>query len=111
MTDLESGAALAECLATSDCVLVQRHKAGDCIREPLVETLPTKCQQLKKGYGDCKRGMIDMRKRFRGNAPIATSVELEGGGSGQLYASIGQKKTVKNAQEQDLGSLESDRSR
>jgi cytochrome c oxidase assembly factor 5 len=54
--------------------------------------------------------MIDMRKRFRGNAPIATSVELEGGGSGQLYAGIGRKKTVKDVQEQDLGSLESDRS-
>ena len=33
--------------------------------------------------------MVDMRKRFRGNAPIALSKELEGGGgaqSGQLYA-------------------------
>ena len=38
-----------------------------------------KCQQLKKGYGECKRGMVDMRKRFRGNQPIAVSKELEGG--------------------------------
>jgi cytochrome c oxidase assembly factor 5 len=34
--------------------------------------------------------MIDMRKRFRGNRPIAVSKELEGGKSpsseGQLYA-------------------------
>lgn len=32
--------------------------------------------------------MIDMRKRFRGNHPIAVSKELEGGksGGGQLYA-------------------------
>ena len=32
--------------------------------------------------------MVDMRKRFRGNSPIALSKELEGGGgssSGQLY--------------------------
>lgn len=51
--------------------------------------MPTKCQQLKKGYGECKRGMVDMRKRFRGNQPIAVSKELEGGGSKpgyQLYA-------------------------
>ncbi len=34
--------------------------------------------------------MVDMRKRFRGNAPIAVSQELEGGGRRepipQLYA-------------------------
>jgi cytochrome c oxidase assembly factor 5 len=37
--------------------------------------------------------MVDMRKRFRGNQPIAVSRELEGGkthakvsGGGQLYA-------------------------
>ena len=32
--------------------------------------------------------MIDMRKRFRGNQPVAVSKELEGGrggGGGQLY--------------------------
>jgi cytochrome c oxidase assembly factor 5 len=34
--------------------------------------------------------MVDMRKRFRGNAPVAVSKELEGGGKSgsvtQLYA-------------------------
>ena len=33
--------------------------------------------------------MLDMRKRFRGNYPVALSAELEGGGrpnKGQLYA-------------------------
>lgn len=85
-------AALAECLANSDCVFVHRNKPADCLRYPLSETLPTRCQQLKKGYGDCKRGMVDMRKRFRGNYPIAISAELEGVGKhshesgGQLYA-------------------------
>lgn len=47
---------------------------------PLAETLPTQCQQLKRGYGECKRGMIDMRKRFRGNKPVSVSTELEAGG-------------------------------
>ena len=65
--------------------MIQRNKPSDCLRSPLVDTLPTKCQQLKKGYGECKRGLVDMRKRFRGNQPIAVSKELEGGGSGQLY--------------------------
>ncbi|KAI9651854.1 MAG: hypothetical protein M1829_002126 [Trizodia sp. TS-e1964] len=82
-------AALAECLQNSDCVMIERNKASDCLRPPLVDTLPTKCQQLKRGYGECKRGLVDMRKRFRGNQPIAVSQEIEGGSqasSGQLYA-------------------------
>ena len=68
--------------------MVYQNSAADCLRPPLVDTLPTRCQQLKKGYGECKRGMIDMRKRFRGNKPIASSVELEAGASdpsNQLY--------------------------
>ena len=49
-----TGAALASCLQHSDCVMVERNKPGDCLREPLVHTLPTRCQQLKKGFGECK---------------------------------------------------------
>ena len=64
----------------------QRHSASDCMRSPLYDELPTRCQQLKKGYGECRRGMIDMRKRFRGNQPIAVSKEIEGEKVGQLYA-------------------------
>lgn len=87
-----TGEALAQCLQESDCVMIQRHKASDCLRPPLIDDMPTKCQQLKKGFGECKRGMVDMRKRFRGNQPIAVSKEIEGGQGlgrvegGQLYA-------------------------
>ncbi|KAL8792536.1 MAG: hypothetical protein Q9195_004906 [Heterodermia aff. obscurata] len=79
-------AALASCLASSDCVMVQRHSARECLCPPLLETLPLQCQQLKHGYGQCKRGMVDMRKRFRGNMPIGISPELQGESRGQLYA-------------------------
>jgi len=35
----------------------------------------------------CKRGMVDMRKRFRGNHPIGiASEEGESESGGQLYA-------------------------
>ena len=34
--------------------MVDRNKPADCLREPLASTLPTRCQQLKKGYGECK---------------------------------------------------------
>ncbi len=70
--------------------MVERHTAVECLASPHLETLPEQCQQLKAGFRDCKRGMIDMRKRFRGNAPISTSAEIEGGGGGvgskALYA-------------------------
>ncbi|EAW12731.1 PET191 family protein [Aspergillus clavatus NRRL 1] len=69
--------------------MVQRHTPRECLSEPLVDELPMKCQQLRKGFSECKRGLIDMRKRFRGNQPISVSRELEGGKSKpsqQLYA-------------------------
>jgi len=79
--------------------MVQRNSAADCLRPPLLDTLPTKCQQLKKGYGDCKRGMVDMRKRFRGNKPVGVveqdqqSQQLYGGKS----ATGAEIKTEKDA--------------
>lgn len=32
--------------------------------------------------------MVDMRKRFRGNQPISTSIELEGGTDGNVLPKI-----------------------
>ncbi|OJJ99678.1 hypothetical protein ASPACDRAFT_78611 [Aspergillus aculeatus ATCC 16872] len=81
--------ALAQCLQESDCIMVQRHSPRECLSDPHVDQLPMRCQQLRKGFSECKRGLIDMRKRFRGNQPISVSTELEGGSSNksqQLYA-------------------------
>ncbi|KAF2175783.1 hypothetical protein K469DRAFT_510423, partial [Zopfia rhizophila CBS 207.26] len=77
-------AALAFCLQNSDCIMIERHSPGDCLRPPLKYSLPNQCQQLQKGYAECKKGLIDMRKRFRGNRPIAVSRELEGGKLGSV---------------------------
>lgn len=63
--------------------MIERNSPGDCLRPPLKYTLPTQCQQLQKGYAECKKGMIDMRKRFRGNRPIAVQGQLETGAFGQ----------------------------
>jgi cytochrome c oxidase assembly factor 5 len=81
----ELRAALAACLQQSDCILVQHNKPLDCLSPPLIDTLPEQCQQLKRGFRDCKKGMVDMRKRFRGNQPISSSLELEGGMDGNLF--------------------------
>ncbi len=61
------------------------------MRPPLFTTLPTKCQQLKYGYGECKRGLVDMRKRFRGTQPLSAGQERATGAEDQsqgyqLYA-------------------------
>ncbi|KAF1960924.1 hypothetical protein CC80DRAFT_489154 [Byssothecium circinans] len=87
-------AALAFCLQNSDCIMVERNSPGDCLRPPLKYTLPTQCQQLQKGYAECKRGMIDMRKRFRGNRPISVQGQLETGayGKGRAMADEDEKK-------------------
>ncbi|KAL4788650.1 cytochrome c oxidase assembly protein PET191-domain-containing protein [Aspergillus varians] len=90
--------ALAQCLQQSDCIMVQRHTPRECLSEPLLDELPVKCQQLRKGFGECKRGLIDMRKRFRGNAPLQMSKEVEGKSSTpsqQLYAGKPAFETVK----------------
>ncbi|KKA30967.1 hypothetical protein TD95_001331 [Thielaviopsis punctulata] len=80
--------ALAQCLQQSDCVMVQRHSAADCLREPLVDSLPPACLQLKRGFGECRRGLVDMRKRFRGNMPVSYKhmQEADQGKGYQLYA-------------------------
>lgn len=57
--------------------MLHRHSAADCLRPPLSDTLSPQCQQLKRGYGECRRGLIDMRKRFRGNQPVGLK-QLEG---------------------------------
>ncbi len=78
---MQTGTALANCLLASDCVLIDRHTPAECLKQPLLEGIPTQCKQLRRGFADCKHGMIDMRKRFRGNAPVAAD-----GASYQLYA-------------------------
>ncbi|KAF5331614.1 hypothetical protein D9611_007737 [Ephemerocybe angulata] len=59
-------AALKDCLLHSDCVLKQGNLPSECLRDHFSE-LPEECQSLRKATFECKRGMLDMRKRFRGN--------------------------------------------
>jgi cytochrome c oxidase assembly factor 5 len=82
---------LAFCLQNSDCIMMERNSPGDCLRPPLKYTLPTQCQQLQKGYAECKKGQIDMRKRFRGNRPISVQGQLETGAFGQGRAEKDEK--------------------
>ena len=75
--------------------MVHRNSAADCLREPLSGTLPAPCQQLKKGFGECKRGMIDMRKRFRGNQPASAKLLLKETDDGEGHS---QKPSANSAE-------------
>ncbi|KIP12878.1 hypothetical protein PHLGIDRAFT_17552 [Phlebiopsis gigantea 11061_1 CR5-6] len=68
-------AALKECLMQSDCVLKQGHLPSECLRDHTAE-LPERCQSLRKATFECKRGLLDMRKRFRGNNAGAVAQQL-----------------------------------
>ncbi|KAG2348824.1 hypothetical protein BDR05DRAFT_382024 [Suillus weaverae] len=58
--------ALKECLLNSDCVQKQGHLPSECLKQHSNE-LPEQCQLLRKSTFECKRNMLDMRTRFRGN--------------------------------------------
>ncbi|BFZ54813.1 hypothetical protein PYCC9005_001850 [Savitreella phatthalungensis] len=75
--------AIAECLRTSPCL--QNAPAGsgrtgaDCLKDPYLRAneVPEPCLLLLKNFYDCKRGLLDMRKRFRGNAPVVQREDAE----------------------------------
>ncbi|KAH8118454.1 cytochrome c oxidase assembly protein PET191-domain-containing protein [Phellopilus nigrolimitatus] len=59
---------LKDCLMRSDCVVKQGHLPSECLRNHMDE-LPEECKSIRTAVFNCKRGMLDMRKRFRGNNP------------------------------------------
>ncbi|KAF5364115.1 hypothetical protein D9756_000689 [Leucocoprinus leucothites] len=59
-------AALKDCLLHSECVVKNGHLPSECLKEHYND-LPDECKSLRKATFECKRGMLDMRKRFRGN--------------------------------------------
>ncbi|KTW25887.1 hypothetical protein T552_03160 [Pneumocystis carinii B80] len=62
--------ALALCISNSDC-MKNGNSAKECLsNSELLEFVPLQCHLLKRSLYNCKRGMLDMRKRFRGNVPI-----------------------------------------
>ncbi|TRY63341.1 hypothetical protein TCAL_01852 [Tigriopus californicus] len=54
---------LKRCLLETDCCVVERKTPLSCLREGKV---PTECMALSNAFYECKRGLLDMRSRFRG---------------------------------------------
>ncbi|KAI0786320.1 cytochrome c oxidase assembly protein PET191-domain-containing protein [Abortiporus biennis] len=82
-------AALKQCLLQSDCVVKDGNLPSDCLRNHTDE-LPESCQNLRKATFECKRGLLDMRKRFRGNNAGATAQKLQGSSSSKTEVSAPQ---------------------
>ncbi|WWC85519.1 uncharacterized protein L201_000383 [Kwoniella dendrophila CBS 6074] len=61
----ESRDELVACLLRTDCVLKSGKTPSECLHHP--QELPIQCQHLIARFADCKKGMLDMRRRFRGN--------------------------------------------
>lgn len=54
-------------------MMIERHTPQECFEDPeLQKELPILCISQMKAFLDCKRGMVDMTKRIRGNAPLST---------------------------------------
>ncbi|CDO51947.1 similar to Saccharomyces cerevisiae YJR034W PET191 Protein required for assembly of cytochrome c oxidase [Geotrichum candidum] len=64
---------VAICLQRSPCVLIDRNTPKQCVEnEELRKELPEKCRLQLASFYKCKHGLVDMTKRFRGNAPLST---------------------------------------
>ncbi|KAJ2712742.1 Dephospho-CoA kinase (Dephosphocoenzyme A kinase) (COAE) [Coemansia spiralis] len=56
-----------QCLLRSECVFINRHTVSECARnKDLAATVPNHCHLLRQSLFDCKRGLLDMRRRMRG---------------------------------------------
>ena len=55
------------------CIRDRRNTPKKCLEDPeLSKDLPELCMAQMKAFLDCKRGMVDMTKRFRGNGAMST---------------------------------------
>ncbi|KAG7865273.1 hypothetical protein KL918_004855 [Ogataea parapolymorpha] len=53
--------------------MIERNKPKECISNPeLAKDLPELCKAQLATFLECKRGIVDMRKRIRGNGTLST---------------------------------------
>ncbi|AGO12296.1 AaceriAEL064Cp [[Ashbya] aceris (nom. inval.)] len=65
--------AVAICLQRSPCVMIERNTPKQCLEDPeLRKQMPDLCIAQMRSFLECKRGMVDMTKRFRGNGAMST---------------------------------------
>ncbi|XP_028035544.1 cytochrome c oxidase assembly factor 5 [Bombyx mandarina] len=55
---------LKSCLLKSDCCKKDKKTPRECLKVGLV---PEECLQLRQSFFECKRSLLDNRRRFRGH--------------------------------------------
>lgn len=65
---------LAECILQSPCVRRDGHKPTECLKHHMDE-MSTECNNVLRSYVACRRGVLDMRQRFRMSAPMVQASE------------------------------------
>ncbi|KAI9633366.1 cytochrome c oxidase assembly protein PET191-domain-containing protein [Dioszegia hungarica] len=76
---------LVACLLRTDCVLRSGKTPQECLKSP---DLPIQCQHLITAFADCKKGMLDPKRRFRGNHLSHREAGNDGFGAGQGVVDI-----------------------
>ncbi|KJE90810.1 hypothetical protein CAOG_009490 [Capsaspora owczarzaki ATCC 30864] len=56
-----------DCVLSSPCIQEDKRSFRECLAKENQDRVPDYCRQLQQLLFDCKRGMIDMRNRIRGN--------------------------------------------
>ncbi|KAJ1502127.1 hypothetical protein HMI54_014611 [Coelomomyces lativittatus] len=54
-------------LDESNCIQLHKKSFHECLQKENEGSVPIRCSQLKQAYFECKRQMLDMRYRFKGN--------------------------------------------
>uniref|UniRef100_A0A2A4J4K3 Cytochrome c oxidase assembly factor 5 n=1 Tax=Heliothis virescens TaxID=7102 RepID=A0A2A4J4K3_HELVI len=52
------------CLLASDCCKKDKKTPRECLRDGAI---PDECAQLRQSFFECKRSLLDNRRRFRGH--------------------------------------------
>ncbi|CAK1585669.1 unnamed protein product [Parnassius mnemosyne] len=55
---------LKMCLLGSSCCKKEKKTPRECLKDGLV---PEECLQLRQSFFECKRSLLDNRRRFRGH--------------------------------------------
>ncbi|XP_043467768.1 cytochrome c oxidase assembly factor 5 [Leptopilina heterotoma] len=58
-------ASLKMCLLKSDCCKIHKITPKECLRSH-PDLVPNECYALRNSFFECKRSLIDNRRRFRG---------------------------------------------
>ncbi|XP_033227427.1 cytochrome c oxidase assembly factor 5 [Belonocnema kinseyi] len=61
----ELRANLKMCLLESECCKVHKFTPRECLRSHS-DLVPTECYALRNSFFECKRSILDARRRFRG---------------------------------------------